>query len=69
MTEESNEARVRSLARRRGYRVHKSRRWKHVPNLDNYGDYMLCDAGTNFVVLGSRFDATLDDIEAYFSND
>ena len=69
MSKESNEARVRSLARRHGYRVHKSRQWKHVPNLDNYGEYMLCDAGANLVVLGSRFDATLDDIEVYFSND
>jgi hypothetical protein len=69
MEEQLNEASVRSLARRRGYRVHKSRQWKHVPNLDNFGDYMLCDARTNFAVLGSRFDATLDDIEAYLSND
>jgi hypothetical protein len=63
------ESRVRSLARRRGYVVRKSRQWKHVPNLDNFGDYMLCDARTNFVVLGSRFDATLEDIDAYLSND
>jgi hypothetical protein len=62
-----DETRVRSLARRRGYRVCKSREWKHVPNIDNYGRYMLCDGYTNSVVLGVRFDATLDEIEAFLN--
>jgi hypothetical protein len=33
-----DESRVRSLARRRGYVVRKSRQWKHVPNMDNHGE-------------------------------
>jgi hypothetical protein len=65
MKEQSKESRVRSLARRRGYSVRKSHEWKHVPHSDNYGDYMLCHVYTNSVVLGVRFNATLDDIEAY----
>ncbi len=63
----TQECRVRSRARRAGYRVRKSRQWKHVPNLDNFGEYMLIDADRNFVVCGSRYDATLDDIEAFLN--
>lgn len=37
------EDRVRRLARRNGCEIRKSRQWKHVPNLDNYGEYMLID--------------------------
>ena len=63
-----DESRVRSLARRRGYVVRKSRQWKHVPNMDNHGEYMLIDANTNFVVLGERFDTSLNEIEAYLEH-
>ena len=59
------ESRVRSKAARAGYRVCKSRQWKHVPHLDNFGEYMLVEAANNLVVLGQRYDATLDDIEEY----
>lgn len=34
-TTTAQESRVRRLARREGYRIHKSRAWKHVPNIDN----------------------------------
>jgi len=61
----SNESTFRSRARRRGYYVEKSRQWKHVPHLDNFGRYMLIDANSNFVVLGARYDATLEDIDAF----
>jgi hypothetical protein len=67
VNEEKNlEARVRRLAARHGYRLHKSRRRKHVPNLDNYGDYMLVNKN-NFVVTGSRFDAGLEEILDYLT--
>jgi len=62
------ENRVRRLARRHGYAVRKSRRWEHVPNIDNHGEFMMLD-GRNLIVLCSRFDATLDHIEAYFQDD
>ena len=62
------ESRVRSLAHRHGYKVRKSRQWKNVPNLDNFGDYQLIDTEINGVVLGSRYDATLDLIEEWLTS-
>jgi hypothetical protein len=62
----SQEARIRRLARRNGCIVRKSRGRKHVPHVTDFGDYMLIEARRNFVVLGERFDATLNDIEAFF---
>ena len=64
----SQESRICSKAARAGYRVCKSRQWKHVPHLDNFGEYMLVDAANNLVVLGQRYDASLDDIEAYLKD-
>jgi hypothetical protein len=60
------EARVRRLALRHGYRVLKSRQRNHVPNLDNHGEFMLVN-DHNFVVTGSRFDASLEEIVDYLS--
>jgi hypothetical protein len=53
------------MAKRYGYAVRKSRQRKHVPNMDNFGDYMLVDERSNFVVFGSRFDATLEEIDDF----
>ena len=53
------EAAVRCFVRRCGYRVRKSRREE---SLDNFGLFMLVENDTNLIVLGSRFDASLDDI-------
>lgn len=58
MTTESS---IRRKAARRGYVVRKSRAWKCAPRSDNHGDYMLIEASRNRIVLGKRFDATLDD--------
>ena len=63
---ELNESTVRSKASRMGYQVKKSRAWKNVPNSDNFGEYMLVDR-RNYVVLGGRFDATLQDIWDFLS--
>ena len=60
--EVKQENRVRKLAKREGYALHKSR---SQCSADNLGDFMLVDASRNFVVLGSRFDASLEDIEEY----
>jgi hypothetical protein len=38
-------------------------------SLDNLGAYMLRDPIANNVVLGTRFDATPYDIEAYLRDD
>lgn len=62
----NNESRVRSKARRHGYAMRKSRR---MPSLDNWGEYMLVDFNANFIVLGSRYDASLADIEAYLADE
>jgi hypothetical protein len=62
----TNESAVRSRAQRAGYIVRKSRR---IQSLDNYGEYMLVEARSNFAVLGSRFDATLEDIADYIDEE
>jgi hypothetical protein len=67
-TEKSHESKVRRLASEHGYSIHKSRERKDVPHIDNHGEYMLVDVRRNFVVLGVRFNASLDQIEAYLSS-
>ena len=57
-----NESTVRRRALRRGYQVRKSRTSR---SCDNYGDYMLIDIYKNWVVLGERFNATLENIDAF----
>ena len=60
----AQESRVRRKAKLLGFSVRKSRQREHVPNLDNFGAYMLVD-DHNCVVLGSKYDANLDDIERF----
>jgi hypothetical protein len=67
LDDKNRERRIRRLAGRHGYAVRKSRERKHVPHSNNFGGYMLIESNRNFVVLGERFDATLEDIEAFFS--
>jgi hypothetical protein len=62
--EKAREGRVRRMARRRGYLVRKSRR---SVSLDNFGNYMLVESQRNLVALGSRYEAKLDDIEAFLA--
>jgi len=45
-----NEAGILRRSRRRGYCARKSRQRKHLPNVDNRGEYMLIDAGANIIV-------------------
>jgi hypothetical protein len=70
MTDNSkgDEARVRRLATAYGYRISKSRQRKHVPNLDNHGDFMLLEAASNYPVLGFKYDASLDEIAQYLTD-
>jgi hypothetical protein len=57
---------VRARARVRGYSIHKSQdRSMHI---DNHGEYMLVLNDMNCVVLGQRFDASLDDIAEYLAS-
>jgi hypothetical protein len=39
------------------------------PNVNDLGGYMLVDANANFVVAGSDFDLSLDEVEAYLAGD
>lgn len=57
-----NEAKLRSRAKRQGYKLLKSRK---KLGLNNAGQYQLIDAKTNTVVLGSDFDADLDAIARF----
>lgn len=59
----TQESRVRRRARREGFMVRKSRAWPNY--LDNHGEFMLVDPSYNIPVLGYRYDASLDDIEAF----
>lgn len=62
--EAAQDNRVRQLASRLGYRVMKSRQDIHLNNL---GEYQLVDR--NGVVLGSNFDASLNQIEEYLKDE
>lgn len=65
MSRTIDESALRRLARKHGYAIRKSRaRESH----DQQGEFMLIDAERNCVVLGSRFDATLSDIRAFFTD-
>ena len=55
----SLESKARRLARRCGLRATKSRR---MLSIDNFGEFMLIDTTTNFVVAGARFDWTTADV-------
>jgi hypothetical protein len=62
----TQENRVRKLAASRGYRVEISRQ---PLQRDNGGLFQLIESDRNMVVLGERFDASLDDIEAYLKKE
>ena len=62
MTNKTQEARVRRLAARYGYRLRKAR-WTVGAN--NAGAYMLRFIRSNRCVLGARYDVTLDEIERW----
>jgi precorrin-6B methylase 1 len=59
------ESAVRARARRLGYAIHKSR--SRSIHEDNLGKYALVKDDGNFVVLGERFDASLEEIAEYLS--
>ncbi len=60
MLERSVEQKARRALRKDGYRLCKSRA-KNM-SLDNMLGYMILDASTNFVVAGSRYELTLEDV-------
>ncbi|MDP9227034.1 MAG: hypothetical protein M3P18_24955 [Actinomycetota bacterium] len=64
--EKAREGRIRRMAGRCGYAIHKDR--AHTFSVDHFGGYMLVDAGANLIVGGQRFDWNLEDIEHYLSD-
>jgi hypothetical protein len=60
-----NESTVRARARARGYLIHKSR--DRSIQSSNLGEYMLVETDRNLVILGDRFNASLDEISEYLS--
>lgn len=63
-TDRRYENRIRKLATRRGYRVQKSRQQEHF---NNQGQFMLV-CYRKGVVLGDRYDASLERIEDYLKD-
>jgi hypothetical protein len=61
MHPKSRENRLRRWAGRIGYRIEHSRARSIQSN--NFGDFRLLDIGTNTVVCGARYDATIDEVE------
>jgi hypothetical protein len=59
----TTESALRARARRLGYSIHKSR--SRSIDEDNFGDYALVKEDGHQVVLGERFDATLEQIAEY----
>jgi len=61
----TKESTLRARARKLGYSIHKSR--LRSIDEDNLGKYALVKKDGNSVVLGERFDASLEDIAEYLS--
>ena len=61
----SIESRARRAARRAGLSMRRSRERDNVPNLDNFGNFMLVDTECNCVVAGMRYDLTAEDVLAW----
>ena len=61
----TNESTLRARARKLGYSIHKSR--SRSINEDNLGKYALVKEDSRSVVLGERFDASLEEIAEYLS--
>lgn len=73
LSSKSREDRARRELGKQGYRFKKSRTNGSVyrngvyqgQNADDHGGYMILDASTDFVVVGERFDLTLEDVEKW----
>jgi hypothetical protein len=61
----TNESTLRARARRLGYSIHKSR--LRSISEDNLGKFALVNEDSKNVVLGERFDASLEEIAEYLS--
>jgi hypothetical protein len=64
---EGNEERVRGTAKRQGYALHKDK--AGVWSFNHQGGWQIVDAERNWLVVGERFDLSLDDVEQWLSED
>ena len=62
----SEDARLRRMAGRHGYTLHKSR--KGLDGADNFGGYQIVDPGTRGLMAGARFDLTGADVAAWLAD-
>jgi len=59
----ARENRLRRVLERHGFALTKSRERLIVPNRDNHGLYRVVNVAKDRIVLGKKFDWTLEDIE------
>jgi len=64
LEQQAREARLRRALAKEGYALHKSR-LRTSPHSRDLGEYMVVDTQRNAIILGSQFECTLDDIEAW----
>jgi hypothetical protein len=62
-----NEDRVRSIAKRQGYALHKDK--AGVWSFNHQGGWQIVDAERNWLVAGERFDLSLDAVEHWLIED
>ena len=60
---EHSEDQARRAAKRVGLKARKSR-WR-AGSIDNFGNFMIIDPMRNWIVAGTRFDFTADDVVAF----
>lgn len=60
------ENKYRRMLKEQGYSLRKSNK---PINPDNLGGYMIVDIYDNCVVLGSRYELTLDDVRDFLTED
>jgi hypothetical protein len=61
------DARARRAAKKIGLVARRSR-WR-AGSVDNWGNFQLIDPYTNWIVAGSRFDMTAEDVIRYCAED
>ena len=66
ITKARRETRVRRLARHNGLALRKSR--ISTPTIDNHGGYAVVDERLHAFIAGSRFDLSLDEVEAFYES-
>ncbi len=67
VSESALESRARRAARRVGLAARKSR-WR-ANSIDNHGGFMIVDPMNNWVVHGSRYDLSAEDVIDYCTTD